>query len=509
MSGLGCPLLSPSHRALPRDRAHQCQGGRIGVRAPNLSGRLRAGDTGMQVFRKVPASGPSISPGQSPVVGNECHVGNGEAGASLNPAREISGDPMNVASDVDWRHVPIRLDAKRWATWQSSKRVLIVVHTVTTGQRLLEVARLLENDPRVEVVFTMAPDVFSNGVAEFLSGLRALVLPWRHAVESKFDLALASGHEAIHELHAPVIVLPHGAGHNKFIANGRPGRPVAERGVYGLSDQWLIRDGAVVPDTIVLSHKEDLARLAQHCPEALPAAEVVGDPCYDRIRTSMPQRALYRATLGTGPQQKLVVVSTTWGPRSLVAQAPGLLERLLRELPRDEYRIAALVHPNAWNTHGEWQIRAWLAAMRRAGLALVSQHADWCGVLVGADHIISDHGSVALYGAATGAPVLLASYPEQDIAPQSPMAELGSIALRLHASRPLRRQLLRSCQEYRHEEYARVAARISSEPGRFTHNMRSLIYRKLRLRANGRSPDTRPALRPTLVNDNEHGSPER
>ncbi|MBM9503671.1 hypothetical protein [Actinacidiphila acididurans] len=410
---------------------------------------------------------------------------------------------MSVA-DAAWRHVPVRLDVERWATRQVRRKVLAVVHTVVSGRRVMEAVRLLEGDLRVQVVFTAAPDVFSHGVAEFLDGLGGVVLPWQQAVEIEFDLAIAAAHGDIHELHAPVIVLPHGAGHNKLLPDGRRGL-AATREVYGLNRQWLVRDGVVVPDTIVLSHKEDLARLARECPEALPAARVIGDPAYDRMMASLPGRALYRAALGVGPRQRLVVVISTWGPRSLLGQTPDVLEKLMAELPRDEYRVAAMLHPHVWNAHGEWQVRAWLADLCRAGLLLVSQHADELGPLVAADYVVCDHGSMALYGAASGAPVLMGSYPAADVSPDSPVAELSSFALRLNCERPIRKQLDRSSAGYDAERYGRVAARITSEPGRFTRRMRALLYRKLRLRPPVAGWVTEPARLPFTVGPDRSG----
>jgi hypothetical protein len=410
---------------------------------------------------------------------------------------------VSFISENEWRQVPVRLDAERWTSRPGCRKVLVVVHTVTSGQRLLDAVRLLDGDLRVQVMFTMAPDVFSNGVQEFLASLRGVVLPWHQAVETRFALALAAGYEGVHQLHAPVIVLPHGAGYNKFVVDGRNPRPGHELDVYGLSRQWLMRDGAVVPAAVVLSHREDLARLGRMCPEALPVATVVGDSCYDCIRASLPQRALYRAALGIRPDQQFVLATSTWGPHSLLAQAHGLLDRLMFELPREEYRVALLLHPNAWNAHGEWQIRSWLAGLRRAGLALVSQHSDWRGVLVAADRIVGDHGSMSLYGAAAGVPVQMAGFPVGDVDPSSPMGELGSLAPRLALDRPLRRQLAGTSAAAGPDDYLRVAARISSEPGRFARNMRDLMYRKLRLRqaAGSRNPVTEPAGLPVLVRD--------
>ncbi|MFF2325392.1 MULTISPECIES: hypothetical protein [unclassified Streptomyces] len=380
-------------------------------------------------------------------------------------------------------HVPMRLDVERWATRQIRRRVLAVVHTVTAGQRLLDAVRLLEGDARIQTFFTPAPDVFSNGVDTFLEELSGLVLPWHQAVQMPFDLALAAAHGGLSDLHAPVIVLPHGAGHNKLVPDGQRGRLVAERGVYGLNRQWLVQDGRLVPEAIVLAHHEELTRLGRECPEALPAAEVVGDPCFDRIAASLSSRALYREALHTRARQRLVLVCSTWGPRSLFGHGQELLERLVAELPRDEYRVALLLHPNVWNAHGEWQIRSWLATLGRMGLTVISQYADWVGALVAADFIVGDHGSVSLYGSMTGVPVLMGCAPEADVDPGSPVAELASLAPRLRPDRPLVRQLARAATLYRRQRYEQIAGRITSEPGRFAARMRALIYRKLRLRA--------------------------
>ncbi|KUM87569.1 MULTISPECIES: hypothetical protein [Streptomyces] len=411
-----------------------------------------------------------------------------------------------TVSEPHWRHVPVRLDVERWATRRPRRRVLVVVHTVIAGQRLLDAIRLLEGDVRVQVFFTQAPDVFSNGVAEFLGRLRGLVLPWSQAVQTDFDLGLAASHGSLHELQTPVIVLPHGAGHNKIASAARSGRPAAQRGVYGLSRQRLVRDGAVVPEVVVLAHQEELTRLGRECPEALPVAEVVGDPCFDRIAVSLPLKALYRDALGVRAGQRLVLVCSTWGPDSLLGQGWDLLERLVGELPRDEFRIAALLHPHVWNAHGHWQVRSWLAGLARAGLTLVSPHGDWTGALVAADYIVGDHGSVSLYGAMTGVPILMAGRPDADVDPGSPLAELMSFAPRLRGDRPLRPQLRRSSASWRSHRCERVAARITSEPGRFERRMRALLYRKLRLRAPTTRATTQPARLPLTVRYDEPGS---
>ena len=255
----------------------------------------------------------------------------------------------------------------------------------------------------------------------------------------------------------------------------------------------------VVPKVIVLSHEEELTRLGQACPEALPFAEVIGDPCFDRMTASLPSRARYREALRIGANQALVLACSTWGPDALLGQQWDLLDRLVTELPRDQFRIAVLLHPNVWSAHGDWQVQSWFAGLRRAGVLLVSQYADWCGPLVAADFIVGDHGSVSLYGTMTGAPVLMAGSPTVALAPGSPMVELRSLAPRIHADRPLRGQLRQAAAAPRAEHHARVAARITSEPGHFARRMRALIYRELRLPAPAAQLPVEPAPLPVTV----------
>lgn len=400
---------------------------------------------------------------------------------------------------MEWRQVPVGLDAERWITRTGCKTVLAVVHTVTSGQRLIDVVRLLESDLRIQVVFTAAPDVFSNGVNDLLRDLGGVVISWEQATRMVFDLALAAAYGSLHELHAPVIVLPHGAGYNKLAARHGTGGAAAARGVYGLDPQSIIRGGSVVPTAIVLSHQADLAVLGRQCPEALPVAVVAGDPCYDRILASSSHRAVYRRALGVNRGQRLIVTVSTWGSRSLFGQAIELLDRVLTELPQDEYRIVTLMHPNVWFGHGPRQVRAWLTGAMERGLRLIPPSADWMGPLIAADLIVGDHGSVAVYGAAAKVPVILAGFPSDDVFPASASALLASSAPRLREGIPLARQLADAQANHQTQLSELVAERITSEPGRFNQNTRRLMYRILGLSQPATIPAMPPAEIPVLV----------
>ncbi|MET8555895.1 hypothetical protein ABZV64_13135 [Streptomyces sp. NPDC004959] len=352
------------------------------------------------------------------------------------------------------------------------KKVLAVIHTVTYGKRLLDVLSLLEADFRLQVLFTAPPHAFGDDVPRFLAKLGSVVLPWEQAVRMRFDLALAAGPRGVERIDAPLITLPHGANYLKRVTGGM------NPGVAGLRRQDLLPGGRL-PAAVGIPHHAELGELARECPEALPLTHVLGDPVHDRITVSLPLREAYRRALGLAEGQKLIVAVSTWGAQSSFGRFDALLPRLIGELPTSRHRTALLVHPNVWAGHGAYQVRAWLARCIDRGMSVVPPEADWRAVLIAADWIIGDHGSVTLYGTLTGAPMLLAASPEGEINPSSPAAVLAARAPALSPTHPLAEQLDYAAASYRYEDYAAIRSRITSEPGRFNRNMRRLMYKLL------------------------------
>ncbi|NUK63153.1 hypothetical protein HRW11_03305 [Streptomyces lunaelactis] len=237
--------------------------------------------------------------------------------------------------------------------------------------------------------------------------------------------------------------------------------------------------GLPFADALVLSHPEQLNRLRAACPEAAPTAVLAGDPCFDRMLAARPYRERFRRALGVRHGQQLVVLNSTWNPESLFGDGgddvlPSLLPRLSAELPADEYRLAAILHPNIWHGHGPGQVRAWLDRARRGGLALIDPLEGWRQALIAADAVIGDHGAVTYYAAALGTPVLLGAAPLSGLDPLSPAADFVRRAPRLDPCAPVLPQLVSLRAE--HSPVPGPQEFTSSLPGESAVRLRELFY---------------------------------
>lgn len=382
----------------------------------------------------------------------------------------------------EWVRGPFGLDGAKGATLPGRLNVLAVAHHVTAGTRLAEVLPILESDRRVQVAYTASPaSIHTGGLAEYLRGLGGLVITWRQATHTAFDLAIAASHGMLENLHAPVLTLPHGTGPGKLYGRIQGAGPSAPRPVTGVPRERLLVGGRVVPSVLVLPHERHLSLLERDCPEALPVAVVAGDPCLDRLTASLPFREDYRRAFGLRPGQQLVFVTSTWNSGSLYGQHPDVLMRVAAELPRDRYAVVAALHPHIWAQSGRRQITRWNADCMRFGVRLLPPEEGWQAAILAADRVIGDHGSVTYYAAAMGVPVLLGVFPDDDVAPGSHIARLGSVAPRVDWGSPLALQLDAAAVVYDSNVHASLRQELSSEPGRAAANLRREMYRLMRV----------------------------
>ncbi|MEU4161163.1 hypothetical protein [Actinoplanes sp. NPDC026670] len=348
-----------------------------------------------------------------------------------------------------------------------------MVRTTATLTRLLDVAALIMSERRIEVVFT-ADDgngaILAAGMREVLAALEATVIPWAEATGGTFDLVLtASENDDLSGVDAPVVFLPHGVGHLKFY----PGTST----VSGLTPA-RIRDLGT-RTTFALSHPDQIRRLAAISEPAAGNARVVGDPALGRMLASSHRASSYRRGLDAAGRA-LVVLASTWGPDSLLGSWPDLPERLLAELPVDEYRVVAVLHPGIW-AHGPWQVRAWWSRAAEYGLRILPPQSGWQAALLGASCVMTDFGSLGLYAAALDKPVLLSDRNSSTTVPDSPAGELARESPRIDPEKPLRAQIDAVIHAHEPGRYDRLSASAVHAPWRAAERLRALLYERMRL----------------------------
>ncbi|MYW90934.1 hypothetical protein G3I59_10050 [Amycolatopsis rubida] len=363
-----------------------------------------------------------------------------------------------------------------WLTVGFERRVLVVVRTVTTLNRLLDVLTLFSGDHRVQTVFTFdrdRPAILGAGVPRLLERLGVAVIPWQQAIATEFDLAIAaSENDDLHLLRAPVVLLPHGIGHQKYY----PGSSV----VAGLNPERLVHHGQVVPALIAVAHAEQRDQLRAASPEAAERAEVVGDPCLDRLVAGAHRAAEYRAALA-GRGKRLVTIASTWGPSSVLGQHPGLPLRLVAELPVDTTTVCAILHPGIAAAHSSWQLDAWLAEAKQAGLLVIPSETGWQAAVTASSCVIGDESSVSLYAAALDRPMLMAGSPSPATVPGSPAAMLAARTDALAADRPLAAQIDDAIDRHVPGSYEPVAKQAVAVPGQSAELLRAACYRLMKL----------------------------
>ncbi|WP_405644397.1 hypothetical protein [Streptomyces sp. NBC_00019] len=394
---------------------------------------------------------------------------------------------------------------------------MVAARTVTSTVRVLEsLPALLRDDHRVTVVFAYDPtSAFGAGVLDVLRETGCRVMPWEQLADITPDLILsASENVDLPEGDCPVLILPHGVGFQKLVPDSRGPR---ER-LSGVVPDALLESGRA---WLAISHPSQEEQLLATHPKAAGRTLLVGDPCFDELTASRAMRAAYREALGVAEGQRLVMVSSTWGPTSLLGTQPDLPARLLAQLPYDNYKVGAIVHPNVWSAHGAWQLRALQASALDAGLMLMPAVHAWRPALVAADVLVGDHGSVSLYGASCGTPLLLAAFGA-DAVPDTAAHTMAALAPRLDPHGNLREQIEDALREHTPERYAEVSTRAFDEPGHALARLRTALYHLLRLdlptgcdRAEGEGPERR--LEPDLLGrpgaqqhaDDQHGRHER
>ncbi|TCO59534.1 hypothetical protein [Actinocrispum wychmicini] len=315
----------------------------------------------------------------------------------------------------------------------ADRTVVVLVRTLTSALRVHELLSFVfGGEHRIRLVYVFDDgSAFSGWLGEWSSRQGRYVLTRAQARHLRYHLVVSASENAdFRRWRGPIIVVPHGLGNHKWVRRaGRRGKVLS-----GLPNPKILRKRRV---TVLVTHPDQEKLLHRLCPDTIGRTVVVGDTSYAALLASNEARHIdrYRRCLGTG-DRTLIMVMSTWGHDSVLGTVFGLLTRLLAELPMGEYQIGLAAHCNVWTRDGADELLRKLQDAMNAGLVLIRPE-DWQAAMVAADVVISDHGSLALYAAMAGKPLLLASFSDSEVVKDTPMDKLGCTAPRLNHDEPL------------------------------------------------------------------------
>ncbi|MGX7824432.1 hypothetical protein ACTG9Q_05005 [Actinokineospora sp. 24-640] len=364
--------------------------------------------------------------------------------------------------------------------------------------RLLDVLPAINRDPRIDLFWVINEgSLYAVGLTWHLERLEVALLGWADAVKQRFDVVIAAhAGRPLRQLNGARFVLQHGVGFNRLLP-ARTGDTVTP---VGISSRELMFDGQVIPDYIGVSDECLLEQLKKSCPQAHPRAVVIGDPTWDRLICNREAwRSRLRSALKVHPAQRIIAVSSTWNDASLWAQQKRVVERLLANLPADEYQVILVLHPNVWAHHSGYKVRCLLADAHEGGLVTMVPYSDWHASVVLGDLNIGDHGSTSVYSAALGAPFYLMGSGVDELAHDSTTYEFVNAANRLAVHGDIRLQVERALAEGADADVVAIAGRpLFRHQGESLRLLNEKLYEIMRLPQPECAPKPAP-YRPEII----------
>lgn len=380
-------------------------------------------------------------------------------------------------------------------TFPVARYVLVVIRTVTTLNRLLDVWPALFPDPRLSVKFVIDKGSrYARDLPAYLRGEDIEVITWREARARRWDLILAAhANQNLRKLRGPLMIIPHGAGHCRIL----PSSTGSRHAPVGIARGQIAWRKKVIPAAIGLSHESQMAQVAAWCPEAVRRAYVIGDPTFDRIVANRLLREEFRALLGVG-DRRVAVVSSTWGEFSSAGKARELAHRLVAQLPADEWLVILVFHPNVWcGDSTRWElVNSHFVDARDGGALIMKPQNGWQTALLAADVVIGDHGSVSFYGAALGVPFRLSATGLEELDPSSPRVLLSQITPRLDVHGDLLAQIESAIAKHDPVLNKKITDHTLGEQGRSLQLLRAKFYELLRLPPPNKPSRMRPLPKP-------------
>ncbi len=321
----------------------------------------------------------------------------------------------------------------------------------------LQVSRLLEKDRRLRLWFCPhSPGHFRDlGQTVKEHGLRTV--PYGLARWLPWDLIVYPCHAPHLRPGRPSIYVGHGLSSGKSV-NGKH---------YVFSNNSTDTEGRVIYDKIFTSSEFLSGQIREHYPEFWPAIRVVGSLLIDEVLSQRPDREDVMRAHGLDPAKKTVMITSSWGPCSLIQSRGEELVKIIPGLCRD-YNVVLSLHCNNFSAvhYQGLDMDALLSAVqgRVQGLYVMPPAFSSQDVLPWVDLMVHDMTSLALYFPFFKKPMLYFDHPDLEFTSSGLIAELKKVVPNFRDPQELPRLVADNMSGRLPAGFGRLTEMISSYP---------------------------------------------
>lgn len=366
-----------------------------------------------------------------------------------------------------------------WSVNKKHRNILFMCNGSIMIREVANVWELLKDDKRLQLRLLVVTNKEESQEeltthAEEKIPIKQIHREW--AFVKSWDLIIIADHtlpELVDKQNCPTVYIGHGF-HSGKLVNGQ---------IYTSGNRIFNKNGKIRYKSIFVSSYCMQKNMTKNIPELSETVKVVGNINFDKLKNLDNQRAKIRSRLGFDDKDAVVFVMSTWGPNCLWQSTKNDILPEMIEL-RNEFRFILSAHPNEYrpNSFDGQQCGKYLQEQRQNGFVVLGPSEDWQDYIIACDIIVSDHTSLAIYGALLGRPIVYISIADELIVKDGIVWRLREISpvIRKDCSN-LRECLFKAQNDYPANKLNQLSKDIISYPGQSQTLVKKELYALLQL----------------------------
>ena len=358
----------------------------------------------------------------------------------------------------------------------SKRRVLLGCSSTMMAMFLRDVYDLLINDPRIDLYVTFPEEEDRPGGHEIIrKKLPVREISLKRANISNWDMVVVADYgfySLTNPDDYPVVRIPHGIT-GKILGGNE----------YQYGKMMYNKDGRLGYTRIFEASDANRERIINAVPEVKDVVVTVGSMLADKALIHSHRRDEYREQFGFKADEQVVFVMSTWGEHSVFHRYGDALIDEMKELLSENYRFILSAHPIEYKPREDGK-RVWgeyLRELTKEGFDYRDCSDDWPPYMAASDILLTDHTSLALFGAVLSKPAIYTDFPDELIVEGSYTWKFRELSPIFKEADQLRDCLERAAKSYPTDRLKNLAGDITSYPGEAFERVSREIYELLGL----------------------------